>query len=138
QPALAAFLAEGHFAAYLRRQRRIYRARQELTLAASSKHLAGLLDVPPDSGGLHLVGFSTPELVRRMDDLAASRRAAAAGISVPPLSKYWFGRPGRQGLMLGYAAMAEASIEPAIQRLAEALTRRAAPQARSATPPPVF
>jgi GntR family transcriptional regulator/MocR family aminotransferase len=72
-----------------------------------------------------------------MDDLAASRRAAAAGISVPPLSKYWFGRPGRQGLMLGYAAMAEASIEPAIQRLAEALARRAAPQARSATPPPV-
>lgn len=138
QPALAAFLAEGHFAAYLRRQRRIYRARQDLTLAASSKHLAGLLDVPPDSGGLHLVGFSTPELVRRMDDFTASRRAAAAGLSVPPLSKYWFGRPGRQGLMLGYAAMAEASIEPAIQRLAEALTRRGGPQARSASVPPAF
>ncbi len=124
QPALAAFLAEGHFAAYLRRQRRIYRARQEMALAAAEKHLKGLLDVPPDPGGLHLVGFLAPELARRMDDVTASRRAAAAGVSVPPLSKYWIGRVGRQGLMLGYAAMAEALIEPAIERLARALEGR--------------
>jgi GntR family transcriptional regulator / MocR family aminotransferase len=121
QPALAAFLAEGHFAAYLRRQRRIYRARQEMALAAAEKHLGGLLDVPPDPGGLHLVGFLTPELAGRMDDHGASRRAEAVGISVPPLSKYWIGRVGRQGLMLGYAAMAEGLIEPTMARLARAL-----------------
>ena len=121
QPALAAFLTEGHFAAYLRRQRRIYRARQEMALAAAQKHLAGLLDVPPDPGGLHLVGFLTPGLARRMDDVTASRRAAEAGIAVPALSKYWIGRAGRQGLMLGYAAMPEVSLEPTIERLARAL-----------------
>ncbi len=121
QPGLAEFLAEGHFAAYLRRQRRIYRARQEMALAAAEKHLAGLLDVPPDPGGLHLVGFLTTELAKRMDDVTASRRAGAAGIAVPPLSRYWIGRAGRQGLMLGYAAMPEALIEPAIERLARAL-----------------
>jgi len=121
QPALAAFLAEGHFAAYLRRQRRIYRARQEMALAAAEKHLAGLLDVPPDPGGLHLVGFLTPELARRMSDVTASRRAAEAGIAVPALSKYWIGRAGRQGLMLGYAATPEVSLEPTIERLGRAL-----------------
>jgi GntR family transcriptional regulator/MocR family aminotransferase len=136
QPALAAFLAEGHFAASLRRQRRIYRARQELALAASERYLSGLLHVPPDPGGLHLVGFSSPELVRRMDDLAASRRAAAAGITVPALSNYWMARPARQGLLLGYASMPDATIEPAITRLAEALARRASVQpARSTTSP---
>jgi Transcriptional regulators containing a DNA-binding HTH domain and an aminotransferase domain (MocR family) and their eukaryotic orthologs len=57
QPALAAFLTEGHFAGYLRRQRRIYRARQERALAAAERHLAGLLEVPPDPGGLHLIGY---------------------------------------------------------------------------------
>jgi len=133
QPALAAFLSEGHFAACLRRQRRIYRARQELALAASERHLSGLLHVPPDPGGLHLVGFSSPELVRRMDDLTASRRAAAAGITVPALSKYWMARPARQGLLMGYASMPDAAIEPAIARLAEALRRRAAVQAGRAT-----
>ncbi len=124
QPALAEFLAEGHFAAYLRRQRRIYRARQELALAAAAKHLGGLLDVPADPGGLHLVGFLTQELLRRMDDRMASKRAEAAGISTPPLSRYWIGRPSRQGLMLGYAAMPDAAIDPAMERLAEALAHR--------------
>jgi GntR family transcriptional regulator / MocR family aminotransferase len=121
QPALAAFLTEGHFAGYLRRQRRIYRARQERALEAAARHLGGLLEVPPDPGGLHLIGYSTPALARRMDDREASRRAAANGIEVPPLSDYWIGRAKRQGLMLGYATLPEAAIEPAIARLARAL-----------------
>ncbi|HZT20375.1 MAG TPA: PLP-dependent aminotransferase family protein, partial [Dongiaceae bacterium] len=129
QPALAAFLSEGHFAAYLRRQRRVYRARQERALAAARRHLAGLLDVPPDPGGLHLIGYLTPGLARRMDDREASRRAAALGIAVPPLSDYWIGRPRRQGLMLGYATLPEAAIDPAMERLARALQARAGPQA---------
>jgi GntR family transcriptional regulator/MocR family aminotransferase len=122
QPALAAFLTEGHFAGYLRRQRRIYRARQERALAAAERHLAGLLEVPPDPGGLHLIGYLAPDLAGRMDDREASRRAAARGIAVPPLSDYWIGRPRRQGLMLGYATLPEAAIEPAIVRLAAALS----------------
>jgi GntR family transcriptional regulator / MocR family aminotransferase len=126
QPALAAFLAEGHFAAYLRRQRRIYRQRQELALAAARKHLAGLLDVPADPGGLHLAGYLEPALAKRMDDVTASRRAGEAGIAVPPLSRYWIGRAPRQGLLLGYAAMPDAAIEPAFQRLARALAGRSA------------
>jgi GntR family transcriptional regulator / MocR family aminotransferase len=121
QPALAAFLAEGHFAAHLRRQRRIYRARQECALGAAARHLAGLLDVPPDPGGLHLVGYLTPDLARRMDDREASRRAARVGISVPPLAEHWIGRPQRQGLLIGYATLPEKAIEPAITRLAETL-----------------
>src|SRR5262249_6025707 len=122
QPALAAFLAEGHFASYLRRQRRIYRARQEQAVAAAERHLAGLLEVPPDPGGLHLIGYLAPDLARRMDDREASRRAADRGMAVPPLSDYWIGRPRRQGLMLGYANLPESQIEPAMARLAEALS----------------
>jgi GntR family transcriptional regulator/MocR family aminotransferase len=122
QPALAAFLSEGHFASYLRRQRRIYRARQERALAAAERHLAGLLDVPADAGGLYLIGYLAPGLARRMDDREASRRAAARGIAVPPLSDYWIGRPQRQGLMLGYATLPEPAIEPAMERLAQALS----------------
>ena len=74
------------------------------------------------------MGFLTPELSRRMDDKMASKRAEAAGISTPPLSKYWIGRTARQGLMLGYAAMPDAAIDPAMERLAEALARREPPQ----------
>ena len=47
---------------------------------------------------------------------------AARGIAVPPLSDYWIGRPQRQGLMLGYATLPEPAIEPAMERLAQALS----------------
>jgi len=121
QPALAQFIAGGHFASHLRRQRRRYRVKQELMLAAASRHLAGLLDVAPDPGGMHLVGYMHGELARRMDDVEASRRAAAVGIAAPPLSNHWIGRAKRQGLLLGYTGLAERQIDTAVGRLARAL-----------------
>jgi GntR family transcriptional regulator/MocR family aminotransferase len=123
QPALAEFIAGGHFATHLRRQRRRYKRRQELLLAAAAKHLDGLLSVAPDPGGMHLVGYLGAKLAARMDDREASRRAAATGIDAPPLSAHWIGRPRRQGLMLGYTAFAEAAIDPAVARLAKALAK---------------
>src|SRR5690606_6025687 len=113
QPALADFIAEGHFAAHLRRMRRLYAARQQALLDAAARHLTGLLTLAPDEAGMHLVAGLAPTLALRMDDTAAARRAAAAGISVAPLSAFHLGRPGsgppgRQGLMLGYAAVPEA------------------------------
>jgi GntR family transcriptional regulator/MocR family aminotransferase len=123
QPALAEFIAAGHFATHLRRQRRRYKRRQELLLAAAARHLQGLLAVAPDPGGMHLVGYLGAKLAARMDDREASRRAAAIGIDAPPLSAHWIGRPHRQGLMLGYTAFTETAIEPAVARLAKALAK---------------
>jgi GntR family transcriptional regulator/MocR family aminotransferase len=122
QPALARFIAGGHLATHLRRQRRRYKAKQELMLAAAARHLNGLLEVPPDSGGMHLVGHPHADLARRMDDVEASRRAAAAGIAVPALSGHWIGRARRQGLLLGYTAVPERQIDTVVGRLARALS----------------
>jgi len=121
QPALAAFMEEGHFAAHIRRMRKIYAERRRALIAAADRHLAGLLEVTPDEGGLHMIARLTPELAARMDDREASRRAAAAGITVPPLSGYFLGPQRDQGLMLGFAAFDESTIEKAAERLAQAL-----------------
>jgi GntR family transcriptional regulator/MocR family aminotransferase len=121
QPALAAFIAGGHLATHLRRQRRRYRARQELLLAAAGRHLDGLLELNPDPGGMHLVGYLHPDLAERMDDREASRRAAAAGIGVLSLSSHWIGQAKRQGLLIGYTALSERQIDGAVARLAAAL-----------------
>lgn len=122
QPALAQFIAGGHLARHLRRQRRRYRVRQELMLAAAGRHLTGLLELAPDPGGMHLVGYLHAELATRMDDVEASRRAAAAGIAVPALSSHWIGRARRQGLLLGYTAVPERQIDTVVARLAKALS----------------
>ncbi len=130
QPALAAFIEEGHFAAHLRRMRLLYAARRACLLAAAERHLGALLEVDPDEAGLHVVARLAPGLAARLDDRAAEARAAAAGLTVPALSSFYLGAsrdgpgtgpPCGQGLLLGYAAIAEPEIEKGIETLARAL-----------------
>ena len=50
-----------------------------------------------------------------------TRRAWAAGVGVEPLSRYWLGDAGVQGLVLGYGSITAARIPEAVKRLAKAL-----------------
>ncbi len=122
QPVLADFIDEGHFAAHLRRMRLLYAERQAALVAAAGRHLSGLLTVAPDEAGMHLVARPTPALAGRMSDLEMADRAAAAGITVWPLSAYYLEQADDQGLMLGYAGVPEAEIEAKARDLAEALS----------------
>jgi len=117
QAALADFIADGHFARHVRRMRVIYRQRQAALLDAARRHLRGLIELQPVQAGMHLVGFLRPGV----DDREVSRRAAAQGIGVAPLSDYYLGNSLRRGLILGYAASTEVEIENSIRELARIL-----------------
>ncbi|MBK1697017.1 PLP-dependent aminotransferase family protein [Rhodovibrio salinarum] len=121
QPALAAFIEEGHFAQHLRRMRRLYAARQEALLEAGRRHLSGLLALQPDVAGMHLVAGLDPALAAHADDRRCAHAADAHGVAAPALSGYYQGAPDRQGLLLGYAAVTETEIARAAHRLARAL-----------------
>lgn len=121
QPALAAFMEEGHFAAHIRRMRKRYKDRQDALLAAAQARLGGAFEIEPAEAGMHLVARMTPALTARMDDRTARRRAAEAGINVSALSSFYAEGFGRQGLLLGYAAVPEAEMPAAVARLAGAL-----------------
>jgi GntR family transcriptional regulator/MocR family aminotransferase len=121
QPALAAFFAEGHLGAHVRRQRKRYAERQEKLLALAKRDLEGLLAVAPDPAGLHLVARLVGPLAGR-DDAAVSRALMEAGIVAPALSGYCVGPGSESGLMLGYAALPDSMMEPAIRRMAEVLS----------------
>jgi GntR family transcriptional regulator/MocR family aminotransferase len=120
QPALAAFFAEGHLGAYLRRQRKCYAERQERLLELSGRYLTGLLAVAPDPAGLHVVARPVGRLAKQ-DDTLLSERLAEVGIVAPPLSGYYVGPGSGSGLLLGYAALPDRIMEPAMQRMAEVL-----------------
>ena len=122
QPALAAFFAEGHLAAHVRRQRKRYAERQARLLDLAARHLAGRLELGADPAGLHLVARPVGALAR-VADIDVSRQLAAAGIVAPALSNYYVGKQRRDGLLLGYAAVPEAMMEPALKRMAEVLSR---------------
>ena len=122
QGALARFIDDGHFAAHLRRTRRLYAERQEVLVAAARRHLAGLLDMPPDPGGMHLVARPRPACAEGFDDRSVAEAAARVGVSVAPLSACCLAEPATQGLLLGYAAVSPKDIEVAVIRLRSALT----------------
>jgi GntR family transcriptional regulator / MocR family aminotransferase len=119
QGALARFIAEGHLAAHLRRTRLLYASRQQSLIAAATRHLAGLLDIAPDPGGMHLI--ARPYQQPAFNDLTATEAAAAVAVRVSPLSACYVGAAASHGLLLGYAGTPEAEIDPAIRKLQSAL-----------------
>ncbi len=120
QPALAAFFAEGHLAAHVRRQRKRYAERQARLLDLAARHLTGKLELAADPAGLHLVARPLGPLAR-IPDAEIERRLNAAGIVAPALSRYYVGKRVQSGLLLGYAAVPDDLVEPALQRMAEVL-----------------
>ncbi len=118
QGALARFIADGHFAAHLRRTRLLYAARQEVLLEAAGRLLRGLLTVAPDAGGMHLVARP---LAPGFDDGAATEAAAAVGVQVAPLSQCYWGEAKGTGLLLGYAGVPEGEIAAAVAKLGKVI-----------------
>jgi len=123
QPTLASFIDTGLFAAHLRRMRKLYKSRQQALLSAAARHLSGLLRIEEADAGMHLIAYFSASLAARMNDIEATRRAAAMGLSVYPLSAFYADpQQGDQGLLLGYAAVPEAEMDNAVGKLAQALS----------------
>lgn len=116
QPALAAFMNSGEFAMHLRRMRRVYARRQGHLLDALSP-VENLLDLQPDSSGMHLCLSPKAPLIDRLSDLEISRRAERNGLRVSALSAHCVLPEKLQGLLLGYAAFDEDTLSDATDRL---------------------
>jgi GntR family transcriptional regulator/MocR family aminotransferase len=124
QPALAAFMNSGEFAMHLRRMRRVYAKRQSHLLDALSP-AADLLDLQPDSSGMHLCVSAKDPLIARMSDLEISKQADQNGLRVSALSDHCVLPKKLQGLLLGYAAFDEGILSDAAERLITILRTQA-------------
>lgn len=121
QAVMAEFIAAGHFQRHVRRMRQAARSRRDALLAAWPAMIPGCSSLPAVDAGLHL-SIKVASLARERELITAAR---AAGIEMNPLSDYWL--PGsetaedaRAGLVLGFAAVPEAQIVEAVQRLRQA------------------
>jgi len=97
QALVAAFMAEGHLAAHLRRMRAIYRERSLLLGEHLRQRLGERFIVPEVTAGLHL----TIRPLVPFDDAAAAATLLSWGFDCPALSHYCRG-PARRGLVLGF------------------------------------
>ena len=117
QGALAEFIDAGHYGAHVRRMRHRYARRQALLFALLRDHLAGTIEPVPTDSGMQVAGW----LADGVDDRAVAAAGRRAGLALRPLSPYWVGPGARPGLHLGYAAVPEDELEPAVQRLARVI-----------------
>jgi GntR family transcriptional regulator/MocR family aminotransferase len=111
QLALASFIERGELDRHLRRMRLRYRRRRDGLVEALGRHLPGA-EVGGAAAGLHL----TVALAPGADVDAVLARASARGVGV--LAAH---HEGRALLLVGYANIAEAAIEPAVRALAAAV-----------------
>jgi len=123
QMALADFIESGRYARHLRRMRKLYETRRDGLVAAIEKHLAGLITVSADAGGMHLsVRLDAP-----LADVAVSEAAREHGLALSPLSAYCLdGADGRDpvrynGFLLGYAEATPEASDALMATLAEVL-----------------
>lgn len=113
QATLSSFLESGAFYAHLRRCRRHYAERQSYFLQQVSR--CGLpLSFPITGRGMNLAGM----LPENFSDRVYSNRLKAAGLDVPPLSRYAV-RPTPPGLLFGLAAFDKRSIQRGVSKMAQ-------------------
>ncbi|WP_426505070.1 PLP-dependent aminotransferase family protein [Dactylosporangium sp. McL0621] len=116
QLAFAHFLAAGELDRHLRRMRPVYRRRRDALLRALARHLPRLRPAGI-AAGHHLVAWLPPGL----DEATAEQSAAAAGVAIAGLRRYYLAGTGPPGLLFGYASLSERAIEDGVARLGAAL-----------------
>ncbi len=117
QQTLAEFIASGAYERHLRRVRRRTTGRREALLGAIEKYLGDRVEVTGDGAGAHVVLWPR----RRVSEEEIVARAAARGVGIYGISRYFLTRPARPGFMLGYSRMSEEAVREGIRRLGEIL-----------------
>ncbi|MBV8748817.1 MAG: PLP-dependent aminotransferase family protein, partial [Candidatus Eremiobacteraeota bacterium] len=125
--ALAAFVADGHFALHVRRASSHYRERRDALVGALERRLGGTVRVQGAATGLHVAARVDA------DDVALAAAAAAQGVVAPALSRYALDMHGPTGLVLGFAAGGPVAIARAVERLAQAFEPRHPPPSGNRT-----
>ena len=113
QAALAAFIAEGHYGAHLRRQRLRLAAERRVLTALLQDRLGDVLEIVPADGGLSLTAL----FKEAVDDRRAVEALAAAGIAARPLSAFYRAGSPRHGLVLSFAGWSATEMVRAMERM---------------------
>lgn len=114
QGVVADFMEEGHFAAHIRRMRKLYKERHDALIAAAGAQLTGLIDVMPTDTGLHTVGY-----LPRGQAVKLAAAAEARHITVVPITRFCLAPIKAHGLVLGFSGINPAEIRRGVAILTE-------------------
>ena len=119
QAIVAEFIDEGHFAAHMRRMRRIYAERHDALCRSAQQRLAGVLDVVPSQSGLHTIGH----LAAGLSEIAVAEAAQRRNITVSPIARFALAKVPARGLVLGFGGVGPRQIEAGVDVLRDVLSQ---------------
>jgi GntR family transcriptional regulator/MocR family aminotransferase len=119
QAVLAEFIDEGHFAAHLRRMRKLYAERHHALVEGCQARLAGALDIVASQSGLHTIGWLRSGRLEQATAAAAEQRQ----VTVSPIARFAIAPVELQGLVLGFGGVSPAQIGAGVDVLAQVLAR---------------
>ncbi len=118
QAVIADFIQEGHFVRHIRRMRKHYAKRKDALVSALQAQANGLIKIGDSDGGMHICGW----LPDHINDEQIHLAAAAEGIQVVPLSRFYQSQPKRMGLVLGFTACKEEDLYAGVAKLLRIIT----------------
>ncbi len=113
QAQAARFIEDGHFAAHLRKMRKLYSEKQSVFVALCEQYLKPWLNVQATHAGMQVPS----EFCQTVDEAALIYHAQKAGLVLSLLSRYYFSAPQQRGLYLGYAGVPTDQMENSVQQL---------------------
>jgi GntR family transcriptional regulator/MocR family aminotransferase len=117
QMAVARFISEGHLKRHVQRLRGIYQKRRALVLDLLARDFAPYLQPIPSYYGMHIAALARGAL----DLEALTEQLERQHVRVHTLSRYFFDRPTKHGLIFGYGAVDLAEIRRGMAQLKRAL-----------------
>ncbi|WP_262692144.1 MocR-like pyridoxine biosynthesis transcription factor PdxR [Kordiimonas aestuarii] len=119
---LTQFIEEGHFSRHIRRLRAVHKKRLSIFMTSAQKWLGQHFDFQKADTGLHVVAFCRAG--RKLPpDTALSLIAGKAQLGASPLSESYHEAEARQGLLFGFANIAEREIDNRLKELAALLSQ---------------
>lgn len=117
QAALSDLLAEGHFIRHIARMRKLYTRRRRALVEALQTTFQHRMEIICPPGGLQIIA----KLPNHISAAEVSHRANSINIIARNLITYHISQPSPNALHLGFAAVPENEIGPAVERLAGAI-----------------
>jgi GntR family transcriptional regulator/MocR family aminotransferase len=117
QAVLQSYMEQGYWTQHLRRAQARNKRKYQLLIAALRAYMGNRISLMENGSGLHiLVGINDR---RHQNELV--EQARCRGVKVYGTNRYWMNdqHPLENYVLIGFSAIAEAKIEPGIQRLAE-------------------
>src|SRR5260221_644212 len=117
QKTLAEFMRTGEFGHHLRRMRELYAERWSVFSEVAQNFLSDWLEVQRAECGLQTAAWLSPGI----SDIIVAESAARERLEVYPLSALYAAGERRQGILLGFGAVAPNELRSRAQRLAKLL-----------------